>query len=91
MTLYSLATETYSGSEINVDLFATRRDAYEALARLILPTPSQAARLNSLLKLIEKDPLVEYDTAKAFEVEMEATEWIGVVQHQYLPDTPTTR
>ena len=86
MTLYTLATQTYDGSEINVDLYATEQQAYEALARLILPAPNQQARLIALLdRLPEDGRAVEPDTMEAFRVELDAAEWMGVVQRQVPP------
>ncbi len=88
MTIYSLATSTYNGSEINVDLFATKAEAYGALARLIFASPNEVTRLKALLSLVAQDPSVGRETIDAFGAELDATEWIGVVQQQVYPDAP---
>jgi hypothetical protein len=85
VTLYSLATETYEGSEINVDLFPTEMAAYESLARLIFAEPEFETRLNALLTRLRNDGrVVGYGTIAAFRDELDETRWVGVVQsHDY--------
>jgi hypothetical protein len=86
MTIYTLATETYDGSEINVDLYVAESDAYEALAWLILGEPNQESRLNCLLDRLRRDgTVISRETIEAFRLELDATRWIGVVQRQYPP------
>ncbi len=84
MTVWSLATQRIDDCEIDVSLYLTERQAYEALAWIMTEPEDKETRTTLLLLVHGNHGPIQQPVIDAFDAALSEAQWIGrIARHDH--------